>query len=144
MTILTVTKMSKNGSMPGCGSPGWMKLERFGDVCRQAFGVDAWLVGSAITKKRPRDVDVRMKFSRVHFVQLFGRLEAYGDAYSAWGAMCLAFSSLGKEMTGLKIDFQIQHSAAWNVYLGQTGFFLGSHGDPMGAKEIRELEEVAE
>ena len=65
-------------------------------------------VGSSLKSKRWRDVDVRLILSDEAW-------DAYGFCDPArilsdgrWVALCLAFSALGKEMTGLPIDFQIQ------------------------------------
>jgi hypothetical protein len=43
-----------------------------------------------------------------------------------WTAMCLAFSALGKQITGLNIDFQIQeHDTALEMFSGEPRVPLG-------------------
>ena len=42
-----------------------------------------------------------------------------------WVALCLAFSSLGKEMTGLPIDFQIQQQTYANKHFKRNRSAIG-------------------
>lgn len=49
-----------------------------------------------------------------------------GPNNGKWVALCMAFSALGKEMTGLPIDFQIQRRTDANKkYPKQPRFALG-------------------
>jgi len=99
----------------GVGMPADMYLHEFGSQVWHAFGTPPYQVGSSLTLKSGwRDVDVR--------------LILHDDEYEAWGlgkpnlprqngkwvALCLAFSALGKQMTGLPIDFQIQQQTRAN------------------------------
>lgn len=92
----------------GVGMPAEIKLHEFGSHVWAAFGEMPYHVGSSLKSKQWRDVDVRLILSDEAW-------DAYGFSDPArilsdgrWVALCLAFSALGKEMTGLPIDFQIQ------------------------------------
>lgn len=92
----------------GVGMPAEIKLHQFGSEVWAAFGEMPFQVGSSLLSKQWRDVDVRLILND----EEWDRLEL-GDPRSVfgngkWVALCLAFSALGKEMTGLPIDFQIQ------------------------------------
>jgi hypothetical protein len=66
-----------------------------------------------------RDVDVRLMLAdEVYAAMGFG---APADSHSnpRWMAMCAAFSALGKQMTGLPIDFQIQQLTDANERFGK-------------------------
>lgn len=91
------------------GQPAHIKLNLFGDLIRAAYGEIPYHVGSSVESKTWRDVDVRLILGDEEFRGRYGALE--GEAgYNGpkWMAECLAFATLGKEMTGLPIDFQIQ------------------------------------
>lgn len=96
--------------------PAWLLLQEFGSQVWSVFGGPPYLVGTALTQKRDwHDVDVRMILD--------------DDAYAAWGlghpdrthdnlkwvSLCLAYSFLGKALTRLPIDFQIQQRTYANA-----------------------------
>ena len=97
----------------GVGMPAAIWLDVFGGHVEHAFGHVPYLVGSALASKSWRDVDVRLILP--------------DDEFAAWGfghphhqnakrtAMELAFAALGKHMTGLPIDFQIQQRTDANT-----------------------------
>lgn len=92
----------------GTGMPTTLFLEEFGSQVWSAFGNPPYLVGSALEGKVWRDVDVRLILSDEEYVAM--GLGSPDDPHrnAKWVALCLAFSALGKQMTGLPIDFQIQ------------------------------------
>lgn len=93
----------------GVGMPAWMYLNQFGRIVNDAFGDYPFLVGSATVSKQWRDVDVRLILSDEAFERICGQ-----DESLRWQALCLAFSELGKQMTGLPVDFQIQQMTQAN------------------------------
>lgn len=110
--------------LAGVGMPQALYLQMFGDIVRQAFGEFPYHVGSSLTGKVWRDVDVRVMLDDK-------RYEAeYGDPMRQhqnpkWGAICMAFSALGSKMTGLPIDFQVQDTTTTNVkYPGQRSALI--------------------
>lgn len=93
------------------GMPQALWLDEFGSHVWNAFGHTPFHVGSSLQGKGWRDVDVRLLLPDEEYAALgFGNPE---DAHrnAKWVALCLAFSALGKHMTGLPIDFQIQQES---------------------------------
>lgn len=100
----------------GVGMPQTLLLEEFGSQVWHAFGTPPYLVGSALTEKQWRDVDIRLILDDEEYERL-----GLGDPRPSralhngkWVALCLAFSALGQQMTGLPIDFQIQEQTHAN------------------------------
>lgn len=98
-------------SARGAGMPGLLLLHQFGRTVFEAFGVYPWLVGSALTEREPHDIDVRLVLSGAEFKQFCWPGYGTDDVGTAWGAFNLAFAILGRHMTGLSVDFQIQNTA---------------------------------
>jgi hypothetical protein len=101
----------------GVGSPQVLYLDLFGDVCGDAFGATAYLVGSAARSKVWRDVDVRVILDDKDYHKHYGTMRPERKG-RRWAAMAMAFSALGRDMTGLPIDFQLQSMTHAN---GQYG-----------------------
>jgi hypothetical protein len=103
----------------GVGMPHALYLDEFASHVWHAFGSPPYLVGSALLEKAGwRDVDVRMILADDEWDRL-----GFGDPdrthhNGQWVALCLAFSALGKAITGLPIDFQIQRSSHANKAYG--------------------------
>lgn len=93
----------------GVGMPAHLWLQEFGSFVWAAFGSPPYHVGSSLVNKDGwRDVDVRMMLTREEWDAWgFGDPKRPHDS-EKWQAVCLAFSALGKQMTGLPIDFQVQ------------------------------------
>lgn len=101
------------------GMPVSMHLDIFGKMVRAYFGGMPYLVGSATTKKTGwRDVDIRLILDDEAFKKLDIGEPGDNAANLRWAAICMAFSALGKEMTGLPIDFQIQQRTRANAVYG--------------------------
>lgn len=88
--------------------PAALWLEEFGSQVWAAFGEPPYLVGSALEDPRPRDIDVRVILEDAEWERWGFRPPAQSSYDGKWVALCMAFSALGKQMTGLPIDFQIQ------------------------------------
>lgn len=114
----------------GVGMPASLLLERFGDLLAGAFGENVYQVGSSLCHAGNtswRDVDVRVLMDDDEY-----EAQGYGDperphSNARWVAMTLAFSALGKQMTGLPIDFQIQQRSYANEKHDQPRSALGIH-----------------
>ncbi len=96
------------------GMPAQLHLMRFGQLIYDAFGDVAYWVGSSLESATWRDVDVRLMLSDSEYLH-----QGYGDpgaphTNAKWCANCAAWSALGKEMTGLPVDFQIQDTTLAN------------------------------
>lgn len=102
----------------GVGMPAELKLHEFGSQVWFAFGEIPYQVGSSVRSKQWRDVDVRVILSDKKWEEYgFGDPERV-HRNGKWCALCLAFSALGREMTGLPIDFQIQQATDADRYVG--------------------------
>jgi len=98
----------------GVGMPQWLYLNQFGKIVHDAFGDWPYLVGSAVLGKTWRDVDVRLILADEEYEALVGKLERPEALNQRWCAFNMAFSELGKRITGLPIDFQIQQRTQAN------------------------------
>lgn len=96
----------------GVGMPAQIWLDQFGSVVWDTFGETPYLVGSALEKKDGwRDVDVRVMLGDYEWAMWrlgdkTGKTPFYRNP--RWVGLTLAFSQLGRHMTGLPIDFQLQ------------------------------------
>jgi hypothetical protein len=87
------------------------------------------LVGTAATGKVWRDVDVRLILPDDEYDQLGLGHPHQPHSNPKWISFCLAYSSLGKSITGLPIDFQIQQQTdANNRFGGSVRHALGLIG----------------
>lgn len=110
----------------GVGMPATLYLEYFGWLVYCVFGDYPYLVGSALRTKQWRDVDVRLMMLDKEY-----KAWGFGDPTVAhtngkWVGLTMAFSALGKQLTGLPVDFQIQQTSHANkVYSKQVRSCLG-------------------
>lgn len=103
------------------GMPASMHLDLFGRTVEWAFGSMPYLVGSATYKKLNwRDVDVRLILSDEDFEKLDVGKPGEDASNERWMSLCMAYSALGKQMTGLPIDFQIQQQTWANKRYPKT------------------------
>lgn len=100
------------------GMPAGIWLGKFGVIVADYFGHTAYHVGSSLARKDWRDVDVRLILPDDEFNARFGRLRS-AEVNPKLAAVTLAFCALGKEMTGLPVDFQIQPMSHANDRYGE-------------------------
>lgn len=99
----------------GVGMPAQLYLMQFGELINQAFGEWPFQVGSSLRGNGWRDVDVRLMLDDEKYAAMgFGDPKRPHDN-ARWCAFCAAFSALGRQMTGLPIDFQIQDMTTANA-----------------------------
>ena|SRR5688500_8957268 len=101
------------------GMPGWLLLNVWADLVQDAFGETPYLVGSATRRKTWRDVDVRLILADDLYAAAFPLRRGHTHPHptpvgTAWSAVAMAFSALGRQLTGLPIDFQVQSQAQAN------------------------------
>jgi hypothetical protein len=90
------------------GMPQALLLQQFGEHVRNAFGQVAYQVGSSLSSKDGwRDVDVRVMLPDVDYRRKYGD-PCRPQRNEAWVSTVLAWSSFGRQLTGLPIDFQVQ------------------------------------
>lgn len=113
------------------GMPWDPKLDLFGRVVFNGFDSHPYLVGSATERRDWRDVDVRLVLFDDEFARLFGE-ETDHRSNPALAVVNMAFSALGKDLTGLPIDFQIEQMTAANAEHsgGRNALGLGSVARP--------------
>lgn len=100
----------------GVGQPDGYLLLLFGMEVRQAFGHYAYHVGSSLMDKRDwRDVDVRLMLPDEEYEDYFGDPTTEGHDALRLMSWNLAWSTLGRKMTGLPIDFQFQDTTLANA-----------------------------
>ena len=105
--------------------PAGIWLCKFGEIIQDYFGHVPYQVGSSLDRKDWRDVDVRLILPDNEFTQRFGDIHRSSETDPRLAAITLAFAALGKHMTGLPIDFQIQsESHANKLYPGPRSALL--------------------
>lgn len=115
----------------GTGMPASLLLDEFGSQVWSAFGEMPYLVGSAMRSKDWRDVDVRLILDDDKYEEL-GLGEPHDPHTNGkWVSLCLAYAALGKSLTGLPIDFQIQQRTFANMK------FKGKPRNPIGMIDLR-------
>lgn len=100
----------------GVGMPASLYLHEFGSQVWAAFGEPPYLVGSVLRTTKWRDVDVRLILDDETYEAMgFGAPDGSSQMQNGkWVSLCMAYSALGKHMTGLPIDFQIQQQSTAN------------------------------
>lgn len=98
----------------GVGMPALLRLDAFAWRIHEAFGDTPYLVGSANHTTKWRDVDVRLILDDAEYDVLFGGPMHSPRDNLRWALICDAISELGRQMTGLPIDFQIQRQTEAN------------------------------
>ncbi len=120
--------MSQVTINPGVGMPAALFLDEFASQVWAAFGCPPYLVGSALKGKNHRDIDVRLILPDEEYEILLGpKADPRGEHRNGkWVSLCMAYAALGKQMTGLPIDFQIQQMTyANNHSIGEPRSMLG-------------------
>lgn len=104
-------------------------LEDWSIHVRRVWGTP-YLVGSVLTTRDFRDVDVRVILDDDEWATLFPGLDDVDTRNARWSGIYTAFSLWGQKVTGLPIDFQLQpmtkaneQHAGWRHALG-----LGYYG----------------
>ena len=88
--------------------PAFLYLQDFGMLVFRAYKVAPYLVGSALTGRNPKDIDIRLMLNGEEFERYVGDIDLINQPYTRWATLCQAFSALGEKVTGLPIDFQFQ------------------------------------
>lgn len=96
--------------------PAALLLHEFGSQVWAAFGGPPYWVGSSLTGLTWRDVDVRVILSDDEYEALGLGNPENPHLNAKWVSLVLAYSSLGRQMTGLPIDFQIQQRTHANEH----------------------------
>lgn len=128
----------------GVGMPEALKLEMFGELLFQGFGHVAYHVGSSLASKSFRDVDVRLMLPDDEYEKLGLGNPSRPHSNPKWVAMCLAFTALAREMTGLPIDFQIQQVSAANAeFSGPRSALLRFYEERTAEDAVESISEIS-
>ncbi len=116
----------KKLTLGGVGMPTALLLDEFGSHVWSAFGHPCYHVGSSLTQKTGwRDVDVRLILNDEEYERM-GLGDPERTHHNAkWVSLVLAYSALGKVITGLPIDFQIQQQSYANEHYDGMRSALG-------------------
>lgn len=131
----------------GTGMPQSTLLEAFGQWIYDAFGETPYHVGSSTHGKTWRDVDVRLMLDDDEFHALFPGYRDADQRDAKWALICAAISELGKRLTGLPVDFQIQRATTANELYGSAAghyrnpLWLYNHASVQAAAKRRAEEE---
>jgi|SRR6185437_4490979 len=113
----------------GVGMPAAIYLDHFGQIVRDTFDAMPYQVGSSLDTTEWRDVDVRVILSDAEYEAWgFGDPE-HTHCNARWVSLTLAFSALGRHMTGLPIDFQIQQQTRANAMYKGVRNALSIHAE---------------
>jgi hypothetical protein len=89
--------------------PAATLLDAFANDVAMVFDQTCYLVGSAVISKTWRDVDVRIVLEDDEFDRWFGPSDRIPPCMNRrWAVLMSSISLLGRQMTGLPIDFQVQ------------------------------------
>lgn len=111
----------------GVGMPAALYLHEFGSQVWHAFGDMPYHVGSSLSQKSGwRDVDVRLILDDETYAAMGLGDPAHPHQNGKWVALTLAFSELGRKMTGLPVDFQIQQRSYANEHCDGPRSALGA------------------
>lgn len=121
------------------GAPHFYNLNQACALINRAFPQGmCYLVGSSLTKKDYRDVDVRLMLPDEEYDRVFGS----GDwANPFWSLLCTSLSLWLRQQTDLPVDFQIQRQTQANeMHDGKrsaVGIFLDYPGErPSDVKPV--------
>lgn len=114
-------------SIPGIGMPAALYLDEFGALVDEGLGAGfgTYHVGSSLLSKQWRDVDVRTILSDDEYAAMGLGDPDHPHQSPRWVALTLAFSALGRHMTGLPIDYQIQQQTHCNKKFPNARSALG-------------------
>jgi hypothetical protein len=128
MTERTVDSEQRAPRVNYIGAPEFYNLNAACLLVTEAFhslSLGTFHVGSSITRRDYRDVDVRVIMPDADFERMFAAKRG-GWSNALWSLMCVSISAWLKERTGLPIDFQIQSMSEAN------GDYPGCHRNALG------------
>lgn len=95
-------------------APAAFDLNHASLVITAAYGHNLYLVGSCLTKRDHRDVDLRLILPDEEYDALFPRCPRAQQLDARWSLFCAAISEWLRARTGLPIDFQVQRQSHAN------------------------------
>jgi len=101
-------------------APAFFNLNMACLIVEKAFGehYGNYLVGSCLTKRDFRDVDVRLIMTDAEFERMFPGAASRPDLNAFWALLCSSISLFLQQHSGLPVDFQIQQQTLANAEFG--------------------------
>jgi hypothetical protein len=90
------------------GSPDFFLLNQACVAVGLAFDTTPFLVGSAVTSKQRRDIDVRVIVPDDRYKELFPGIGANPRTHPLWSLLCSSTALWLRQASGLPVDFQVQ------------------------------------
>jgi hypothetical protein len=114
----------------GVGMPQWLALNEFGAWVHMAYGTRPFLVGSALKRRDPRDIDVRLILTTEDFQRYLGNPGMINQPHTPWAILTHLWAGLLTRTIGARGDFQIvteEHARPYSAYPrielgGQPGY----------------------
>lgn len=125
-------------------APHFYNLNQACALINRAFDGTCYLVGSSLTKRDYRDVDVRLILDDAEYDRIFRAPDA-GWLSAYWSLLCTSISLWLRQQADLPVDFQIQRMTQANenhslkegtgTRRSALGFFLHYPGEVPGMSE---------
>lgn len=107
------------------GSPGYFLLNQACLAVNAAFDTTCFLVGTAVSYRSWRDVDVRAIVPDEQYERLFAGITGQPRIHPLWSLLCSSTSLWLGQATGLPVDFQVQSQSISTRYAGCPRVPLG-------------------
>ena len=101
------------------GAPQQFELNQACRVITEAYGYCLYQVGSSLTKRDFRDVDLRCILDDEEFDKKYPGIRSNHQMDARWSLDCSAISMWLSKRTGLPIDFQFQRMTEANEEFGR-------------------------
>lgn len=98
------------------GAPGFFLLNQACRMVEEAFpeSLGVYLVGSSITRRDFRDVDLRLMLLDEDYTKMFPGIGNNGWLHPRWSLVCSSIALYLSKASGLPVDFQIQDQTSAN------------------------------
>lgn len=102
------------------------QLKPFAEKASETMCCPFYLVGSALEKDDPRDIDVYGRMDdrdfEIHFGSIVewerqGREGDWGSARNSWSRLCVVLTQWGWDTTGLNLDVQVKPASNFDQHI---------------------------
>jgi hypothetical protein len=108
------------------GSPAFFHLNHAVLIIKYAFDATPYLVGSSVTNRNWRDIDIRVMLDDDQYDRLFPNAPRNPRLHPLWSLMCATVSDWLTLASGVPVDFQIQRQSVANeMFSGKPRVPLG-------------------
>jgi hypothetical protein len=105
------------------GAPGFFLLNQACRMVDEAYpdALGLYLVGSSLTKRNFRDVDLRLILLDADYAAMFPGIGNNGWLHPRWSLVCSSIALYLSKASGLPVDFQFQAQGEANREYPQDG-----------------------